>query len=440
MKAAIVSIGDEVVLGQNLDTNSAWLSAQLAARSIMTTEHRTVADDREVIAHTIRELADRSDLVLITGGLGPTDDDMTRDALCDVLTPGQGMQTDEQAAKWLAEWFARHGRMMPPTNLRQAHRPATMRCLPNPHGTAPGLAGKYGHCLLFALPGPPPEMKPMFLDHVLPELAVDEHDEVIMTAFVHAFGIGESEAAQRLGDLAARDRHPLIGTTVSDSIITARLRAHGQPREVRAMLDRDIQQVEQAWGPYVFGRDATTLAEDVGRMLKCANKALVTAESCTGGWLGKMLVDVAGSSGFYHGGWITYTNDMKTKSLAVSHELLEAHGAVSHEVAQAMASGALANADDAHYALAISGIAGPDGGTPNKPVGTVFIALAKLEDELVSVSSRRFVFAGDRTQVRDRSTKAAMQMLRFTMMGVPDDTPMLWEVRREHAVAARDQL
>ncbi len=438
MNAAILSIGDEVILGQSVDTNTAWLSSQLAEIAISPIEHRTVVDDRAAISLAVRDLAMRADCVILTGGLGPTDDDQTRDALCDVLTPDQQMVSDEQALRWLDEWFARHGRHMPPTNLRQVQRPATMRCLPNPHGTAPGLAGRFEQCLIYALPGPPTEMKPMFTEHVLPELLPQASNEVLLTQFVHAFGIGESEAGFRLGDLTARNRHPLIGTTVSDSILTARIRAHGAQEEVTKQVEEDAQRVEQRWWPYVYGRGEMTLQRAVGALLKQCKKTLTTVESCTGGLLGKMLVDVPGSSAYYLGGWVTYTNELKTTCMAVPGEMLKAYGAVSAEVAAAMASGGLANVD-ADYALAISGIAGPGGGTPEKPVGTVFIALAQLNDQRVSVASRRFVFFGDRMQVRDRSAKAALQILRFALLDLPEQPPLLWQVQPK-AVSAKGTI
>lgn len=434
MKAAIISIGDEVILGENIDTNSAWLAAQLVERSIQTIEHRTVGDDRQAIAATIDALARRVDVLIITGGLGPTDDDLTRDALGDVVDPQLQLVTDDDAVNWLEDRFSRQGRAMPVMNRRQAQRPASMSLIPNPHGTAPGLRGRLGDCMLFALPGPPSEMKPMFLDHVAPTLRFDERSDVMRSGLVHAFGIGESDAAQRLGELTDRSRHPLIGTTVSGAIVTARIRAIGQLHEVQSLVEADMNNVESIWQPYAFGRGETTLPQAVGELLREAGKKLITAESCTGGLLGKMLVDVPGSTDYYLGGWVTYSNDMKTICLAVSHELLEAHGAVSQPVAQAMASGALANAE-ADFALAITGVAGPHGGTALKPVGTVFISLAYVYDSLINVSTRHFRFPGDRATVRDRSALAALQMLRFALLDVPESTPMLWQLPHNSAKA-----
>lgn len=435
MKAALVSIGDEVVLGESVDTNTAWIAAQLAERAVSTVEHRSVPDDRDAIASAVTDLAQKVDLIILTGGLGPTDDDLTREALGAVLNPGEELVTDSDAVNAIEERFARHGRDMPRNNRRQAQRPPSMGIVPNPHGTAPGLVGKHGKCMIFALPGPPGEMQAMFVDHVAPSLKVDPAAPALVTGFVHGYGLGESDAAQLLGELMNRDRNPLIGTTVSRSIITARVRASGPPDRARVQIEADMQRVERLWRPYVYGRGEATLSSAVGELLREAGKTLVTAESCTGGWLGKMLVDVPGSSGYYLGGYVTYSDDMKTTCLAVSHELLEAHGAVSKQVAEAMASGAMANLD-ADFALAITGIAGPEGGTTSKPVGTVYISLAQVEESLLNVSTRHFVFPGDRFTVRDRSAKAALQMLRFALLGVSEQTPLLWQVPRASLTTA----
>lgn len=231
-----------------------------------------------------------------------------------------------------------------------------------------------------------------------------------------------------------RDRQPLVGTTASDSIVAARIRAEGDPESVESMLRRDVKAIQDAWWPYWFGGQADTLADVVAELLQASALKVVTAESCTGGLLGKMLVDRAGSSAFYLGGWVTYANDMKIRSLHVSASLIQEQGAVSGAVAEAMAQGALMQAQDASLAVAITGIAGPDGGSLAKPVGTVYIGLADRREGIEPrVFSRRFEFPGERATVRDRAAKAALQMLRFRLVGVPDNQPLLWG-RIEHEV------
>jgi nicotinamide-nucleotide amidase len=424
MRAIILSIGDELALGQTLDTNSQWLSARMVERAILPIEHRTIADDRAALASAIADCVPRCDVLMITGGLGPTDDDLTREALCDVVTPNESLVQDDDVIKRLHDLFKRRGRRMPAMNARQAQRPRTFRFMPNPHGTAPGLAGEHGSCRIFCLPGPPREMQPMFLEHVVPHLPASPADEVLLTASVQEYGMGESVAAQKLGDLMRRDRNPLVGTTASASIVSARIRAHGSREQAQAQMQQTVEAIQRAWRPYAFGGEGGSLAQALGDLLKSRGLSLATAESCTGGWLGKVMVDVAGSSAYYLGGWVVYSNQMKVAELGVARELIDVHGAVSAQVAREMCLGAMSHSG-ADCAVSITGIAGPDGGTPDKPVGTVYIAAA-LHDH---VQVRRFEFPGERDVVRDRSVKAALQMLRFILMDVAD-SPLLWQASR----------
>jgi len=427
-RAAILSIGDELVLGQAWDTNSAWLSHQLLAYSIVTTEHRTVADDRSMIADTIRSLAEQYNLLLITGGLGPTQDDLTRDALGDALNPGEPLVEDRQACGDLVRWFEDRGLEIPETNYRQILRPNNMMMLPNPHGTAPGLAGKLGECQIFALPGPPREMQSMFLDHVAEQFPKVDQLNIVRMTEVHEYGMGEAEAAQRLGKLTDRDQDNLVGTTASEAIITARIRAHGTPDQAEKACKEIADTVDRLWQPYSFGREGITLASAVGGLLLDNQLTLVTAESCTGGWLSKTIVDVPGSSGYFLGGWTTYANSMKQGCLHISQNLLQQHGAVSEHTARAMAEGALVSSE-ADLSVAITGIAGPGGGTLTKPVGTVFIAICERNaGGAPHLSIRQFKFLAERLVVRDRAVKTALQMLRFTILNLPEETPLLWQV------------
>lgn len=426
MRAAILSIGDELTLGQTIDTNAAWLSTELAARGIRTVEHRTIGDDQAALAAAVSELASKLDLLILTGGLGPTADDLTREALADALTPGKPLVRDADAVTRLERWFPKHGSIMPSSNLKQAQRPEGTRFLPNPHGTAMGLAGCIDACQIFALPGPPSEMMPMLLEQVLPALDLPIADDVVLTKTVHAYGLGESKGAEQLGSLMDRDRKPLVGTTVSESILTARIVARGSSADACAELEQVVSLIQEAWQPHTFGCGSESLASAVGVLLRASGQTVATAESCTGGLLGKMIVDVAGSSDYYVGGWVAYTDQLKQSCLAVPTEVLAEHGSVSEATARAMAEGAL-KASGADRSLAITGIAGPDGGTSDKPVGTVFVGLGRVDKGTVCASVRQFAFPGDRWAVRDRSAKSALQMLRFTLLGVPDETRLLWE-------------
>lgn len=428
MNAAILSIGDELTLGQCVDTNASWLSSEFAASGIMTTEHRTVADDREAIARAIRELASGVRVLVITGGLGPTQDDLTRFGLADALDPGSELVVDPGAVAQLATWFDKRSQPMPQSNHVQTRRPPSTRMIPNPHGTAPGLTGEFDQCRIFALPGPPREMMPMFQNHVRPVLADLGKGITIFTEMINSFGIGESLAAERLGELLARDRETMVGITAGGSIVTARVRFRGAGDQARDEVQRVASRIEDLWKPYAYGRGEETLSQVMGMLLRDQGKTFATAESCTGGWLGKLIVDVPGSSDYYRGGWVTYTNEMKSACLGLSKDLFDegGPGAVSEIAACAMAEGAIKQSGAA-YSLAITGIAGPNGGTTDKPVGTVYIGLGRMGGEQIKTVVRRFAFSGDRLAVRHRSALTALQMLRFELLSVAEKVPMLWE-------------
>ncbi len=425
-RAAILSIGDELFDAPGADGNGPWLAEELRSRAVDTVERRIVGDDREPIAGAVREMSARADLLITTGGLGPTPDDLTRFALGDVLCPGESLVADPRAKAHLEARFRRAGRTMPRSNLLQALRPPAMEFLDNPLGTAMGLAGRAGPCQVFALPGPPHEMRAMFRDQVVPRLPPPPPEgRVAISGCVHAFGLGESAAAEMLGGILERGREPLVGITLSRGIVTARIRATGPPAEARGRLDAAAWRILELWAPWSYGRDGATLASAAGALLAASGSTVATAESCTGGLLGGAIVDVPGSSTWYAGGWVTYSDDLKRSCLGVRAELLAAHGAVSAPAAAAMAGGAL-DRGGSGWALAITGIAGPEGGTEAKPVGTVFIALARRGAGPVPV--RRFRFPGDRRAVREISASAALQILRLGLLGRATEERLLWEL------------
>ncbi len=348
------------------------------------------------------------------------------------MTPGSELETDPEGVAHLRRCFAGRAHAMPASNHVQAQRPRGTQLVPNPHGTAMGVTGSIGACRVFLMPGPPREMQPMFRDHVRPEL---EPGAGVVTRYgeVHAFGLGESAAGERLGAITARDRMPRVGLTHSGSEVTARIRAVGEPAEADRLFAETRDAILERWAPFAFGVDEETLPFAAGRLLREQGRNLTTAESCTGGWLGKMLVDVPGSSDYYVGGWVTYSNALKTSCLGVPEAMLAEHGAVSPEVAAAMAQGALRAAGTAgvNESLSITGIAGPAGGDDKKRVGTVFIGHARRVTEAGAVETtvRRFRFPGERSLVRERSVRSALQMLRFALMGVDPGMELLWERR-----------
>lgn len=409
MRAILVSVGDELVLGQTVDTNSAHLAGELAKLGIATVQHTTVGDDRAAITAALLRAAREGPLVLVTGGIGPTADDLTREALADAM--GVELVESAQARQSLETFFAGRGRPIPPRNYVQALHPAGSAIIDNPRGTAPGLFAKLRGAQVYVLPGVPNEMRDMFARSIRPNLAPGDR-EPILTAALHVFGLGESTVAQHLGEMMERGRNPLVGTTVSDGVCSVRIRA-SSPR----MLEQAIDDVRARVGAPLFGRDDQTLPQATLELLIEKGYTVASAESCTGGLIGKLLTDIPGCSAAYLGGWITYSNAMKLDTLGVPPEVLEKHGAVSGPVAAQMARGA-AERSGAACGLSTTGIAGPDGAVAGKPVGTVWIGV-HTPDGTTHVRCR---FAGDRAAVRDRAAKMALQLLRLRLCGEPFDT------------------
>jgi nicotinamide-nucleotide amidase len=424
-RAALVSVGDELVLGQTLDTNSRWMADRLLAAGVVVIEHATVGDDAAAQAAALRRLAARADIIVCSGGLGPTADDLTRRALCEAME--DELVADEVSMTQIRAWYEARGRGVPLNAGTQAMRPSRAQALTNVHGSAPGLYAVVGDsCDVFCLPGPPREMKPMFEQHVMARLRPSS-ERTVLTRVLHCFGIGESDLAVRLGDLMDRSRNPKVGTTASEGIVSCRIRYEGALRseEAQEEVSKTEAMVREAAAPYVFGADSQTLPGVVIELLRAKGAKVGVVESCTGGMLGSLLTEVPGSSEAFVGGLLTYSNDQKIALAGVGPELLSAGGpgAVSGETALAMARGGLARLG-CDECLAITGIAGPGGGSEAKPVGTVWIALVGKGGR---VDCRRFLMGGDRGAIRDWSAKAALGMLRLHLAG-HGDAPMLRQV------------
>ncbi|MEM1107355.1 MAG: competence/damage-inducible protein A [Planctomycetota bacterium] len=416
MQAILLSIGDELALGQTVDTNSAWAAARLATLGVSTVLHETVSDDQDLIAASIAWASTKADLIVISGGLGPTEDDLTRQALAQAMDVE--LVEDTEAMQTLEAFFDSRGYTMAERNRVQAFCPAGAAMIPNRCGTAPGIRATLNRAEVFVTPGVPREMKAMIEEHVLPAVRTmqtenEAHDgNVILATKINTFGYGESDVATKLGDLMARDRNPVVGTTVSQGICAVRVRAeYPDADEAQRQLEDTAQQVEATLNPTAFGRDETSLQSVLIQLLLEKGKTVATAESCTGGMIGSLLTDVPGSSAAYLGGWVTYTNELKTSQLGVRPGVLEAHGAVSETVVTAMAEGAKQRSG-ADFAVAVSGVAGPGGGTEEKPVGTVWLALAGPG----GTTARLARLIGNRSSIRDRAAKCALQMIRLTLL------------------------
>lgn len=418
LSSVIVSVGDELVLGQTVDTNSAWLSRQLAGIGVDVAGHVTVPDSRDAIAAAIRQAAGAADVVVVTGGLGPTEDDLTREGLADAM--GVDLVRDEAAMATLRGFFERLNRPMPQRNEVQAYVPRGARAIENLRGTAPGIAATVGRARVVVMPGVPKEMFGMWEAAVLPELRKLAGGAVVRSRTLHTFGLGESTVAERLGELMMRQRNPSVGTTVSRGIVSLRLNVRAESAEsAERELDATEAACREKLGSLVYGREEQTLAGVVGELLRAGGLKVATAESCTGGLIGAYLTEVPGSSAYFSHAVVCYANEAKTRLLGVDAELISRHGAVSEAVASAMVRGVMQGVA-VDLGVSVTGIAGPDGGTPTKPVGTVCIGLGwrGAGGEVVS-KERTFLFPGDREMIRDRAAKMALCLMRYHLLREP---------------------
>lgn len=372
-RAYILSIGNELLSGQTVDTNAAWLAGELLTEGISTAGVSLVPDEVGRIVHSLQEASAAGDVILLTGGLGPTDDDLTRHGLAAFL--GRNLELRPELFAEVEAFFTRLGRTMPERNRIQAYLPEGTEALANPVGTAPGIWAEQEGKVYAAMPGIPSEMKKMFREQILPRLTVSGDSQVTVVEKMHCFGPGESTLAEKLGDLMDRKRNPLINCTVGGGVITLHIVASAASRqEALDLIEKDRRLLYSLLGDWVYGVGEETLPLVLGRKLAETGKTLVFAESCTGGLCSKLMTDLPGSSRYFLGGWVTYSNEAKARDLDVPEDLLVQYGAVSEPVAEAMAAGA-ARKSGADIAASITGIAGPEGGTEQKPVGTVYISV-----------------------------------------------------------------
>lgn len=407
MRAEIITSGTELLLGEIVDTNAAWLSQQLAELGIDLYRRTTVGDNLERLAAAIGTALAQNDLVILSGGLGPTVDDLTAEALAKAL--GVSLALDDTARRWVAEWVARRGREAQERDLKQARLPEGARALPNRRGSAPGILweGEFaGHSTsAVALPGVPAELTGMFVEEVRP-LLTGTAAAVIRSHTLHVVGVGEPEVDRRLGELW-RNPNPTVGVCARRGQLDVRLTAKAETAAGAGELLRDFsQRVRAALGPVVFGSDSVTLAQAAGALLRRAGWRLAVAESCTGGLIGDLLTDVPGSSDYLDRVLVTYANRAKTDLLGVPPEILARHGAVSRDTAALMAEGVRREAG-VEVGLAVTGIAGPGGGTPPKPVGLVYLALADARGTEV----RELRLGTERRSNKERAATAALALL-----------------------------
>jgi nicotinamide-nucleotide amidase len=411
MIAEIISVGSEITSGQNLDTNSQWLSRRLAEIGIPVGYHTTVADDLDANVEVFRTAAGRAGLVLSSGGLGPTQDDLTREVLAKVA--GVELLLHEPSLVHIREMFAKRGRTMPDRNSVQALIPAGAEPIPNDRGTAPGVWMRLCDAWVAAMPGVPNEMFAMFDTHVRPRLLVlGLSGGVLVQRKINCFGVGESAVEEKLLDLTRRGHVPEVGITVSDAVISLRILARtATEAEARAQIEPVERTIRERLGDLVFGVETDDLEDAVARLLFEKRLTLATAESITGGQVASRLVHVPGISDCFRGGIVAYQNEIKTNLLGVPADMIREHGAVSPQVAEAMALGCRQRLGT-DLGVSTTGIAGPTGATPTKPVGLVYVGLAHAG----GVRSISFNWSGTRTEVQSRAARLALNVVRLHLM------------------------
>jgi nicotinamide-nucleotide amidase len=413
MKAEILTIGDELLRGEIVDTNKSFLSDRLLRFDVETRFHSSVCDDAADMTDAFQRAASRADVVLVSGGLGPTRDDITLEVLAKSF--GRALRVHEPSLAAIRAFFARLGREMSPSNEKQALLPEGAEVLPNPVGTAPGCMLEVGCTAFFCLPGVPRELVRMMDEEVLPRLAARLRPAgagVIRAALLRTFGMGESTLEDELKDLA-REEGVALGfrTAFPDNYLRPVARAATEA-EADARLERVCEAIRARLGPLIYGQGDETMEQVLGRQLVERGRSLAVAESCTGGLLAQRISGVPGASRYFRGGVVAYANEAKRDLLGVPAALLAAHGAVSAEVARALAEGARARLTS-DLAVSTTGISGPDGGTPEKPVGLVYVGFADANGS----SAYEFLFPFDRERHRLVTSQVALDWVRRALLG-----------------------
>jgi len=408
VRAELVMVGTELLLGETVDTNAAFLARHLADLGIDVYYKSTVGDNLPRIQEVLSRALGRSDLVIMSGGLGPTEDDLAREAVS--LVTGCPLEENRDVLRWIENRFIeRYGSLdaMPPQNRKQALFPQGSEVVDNPVGTAPGFWLEKQGSVVVALPGVPLELESMFTKSILPRLNVRRTGEVLITRNLHFAGIGESSLAQRLEDLVVQQTNPTLAVYASGGTVRARLAAKAPSREAALDLIAPLEaEIKKRAGEFFYGVDGQSLEEVVAHMFLELGLTLSLAESCTGGLIAHRLTNIPGSSEFLQRGYVVYTNQAKIDDLGVQPSTLTRCTAYSPEVAREMADGVRRKAQT-DFGLAVTGIAGPGGGSEDKPVGLAYIGLASAGHTIV----QKHFWKGTREQIKERLACAALQLL-----------------------------
>jgi len=405
--AQIITIGDEILIGQITDTNSAFISQKLNEAGIRVTKKVSVGDNESEIVHAIDEALSESDIVLVTGGLGPTKDDITKTTLCKYFNAS--LRFDEETYRNVEALFKARGRAVTELNRKQAEVPDNCNVIPNLIGTAPGMWFEKNNSVLVSMPGVPQEMKAMMNDRVIPLLKEKFKTPFIYHKNILTQGIGESMLAELIEDWENKLPQEIkLAYLPSTGQVRLRLSSSGTNKDaVIENVNEQVISLKKIAGKFIYGYDDDTLEKIIGKLLREKNKTVCTAESCTGGFIAHKITSVPGSSDYFKGSVIAYANEVKENILNVPPQLIQKHGAVSEEVVKQMSENArrIVNTD---FAIACSGIAGPDGGTKEKPVGTVWVALASDS----GVKTRLLQLGAGRLKVIEETALNTLNMLR----------------------------
>jgi nicotinamide-nucleotide amidase len=406
LTAEIIAIGSELLAPDRTDTNSLWLTEKLNSIGIEVRLKTIVGDDDARLEEAIRDAVKRSKVVITTGGLGPTEDDVTRKVAARAL--GRRLLLDEDVLAEIRERFRAFGRPMPERNSRQAMVIDGAQVLPNPNGSAPGLFIEHQGTAISLLPGPPREMRPMFENHVQPKLAAQAGNVRVVRRILRVAGFGESAVDEKIAPIYTQFANPQTTILFNKTDIEIHLTAQAKTEQDAELLVDDLSaRLEDRLGDSIFAFRGEEMEEVVGLKLAVAGYTVSVAESCTGGLIAQRLTDIPGSSKYFTEGVVAYSNEAKTRTLGVEAKLLQQHGAVSAEVAEAMAEGIRKRAGT-DFGLSVTGIAGPDGGSEEKPVGLVYVALS----DDAHIEHRRLMLPGDRQLIRWRASQAVLDLLR----------------------------
>jgi len=411
MTAEILAVGTELLMGQIANTNAQYISKRLAELGINVYFHTVVGDNPARLEETLKRALQRADIVITTGGLGPTKDDLTKETIA--KTMNRKLVCHEEILDGIRDFFMRKHRIMVSNNEKQAFLPENSIIITNNNGTAPGCIIEEGEKVVIMLPGPPKEMQPMFSETVFPYLK-QKTGVVLVSKMLKVFGIGESELESRLMDLVENQSNPTIAPYVSYGEVTVRVTARCSSEEAAGLLLYPVvSEIKARLGGVVYAEEGESMEQVVFNLLRQKGLVLATAESCTGGLLAEKITSIPGASGIFERGYVTYANRAKVEDLGVSDETLKKYGAVSRETALEMVQG-LSAKTGASAAVAITGIAGPDGGTKDKPVGLVYIAVRVLDKTVC----KSFDLLGNRERVRNDACMHALDMVRRLILGM----------------------